>query len=395
MPEPEIELHVKAGPHDRTDCPVVFDCPALESAPAASLISNQGARLTVQRIKDGTYAAVLPWLRAHEVATYRLTVKAANPSAAHAENAQDGVELHSLTEAAHPGAIEVRIGGQMVTRYVCEDVKARPYFFPLIGPNGARLTRSYPMETVEGEMHDHPHHRSLWIAHGDVNGTDNWSEESGHGFTRHCDLDHLVSGTVFGKFRTRSEWESAAHAPLLTQQLQVTAWKTSAAVRLIDFDIDLHADRSDVVFGDTKEGGILSVRVASSMDVPRGGRITNSYGGVDEGETWGRSAHWCDYAGLADGQPGGIAVLNHPLSFRHPTTWHVRNYGLMTANPFGYAAFTNGVQNGEYTLRLGDTLRFRYRVVLHSGDVHQGAIAGHYLNYACPPTVTVSGAQGR
>ena len=26
-----------------------------------------------------------------------------------------------------------------------------------------------------GEAHDHPHHRGLWVAHGDVNGADNWS----------------------------------------------------------------------------------------------------------------------------------------------------------------------------------------------------------------------------
>jgi len=46
---------------------------------------------------------------------------------------------------------------------------ARPhvYFYPVIGPGGARMTRDYPMvKDSEGEDHDHPHHRSLGIRTG-------------------------------------------------------------------------------------------------------------------------------------------------------------------------------------------------------------------------------------
>ena len=128
-------------------------------------------------------------------------------------------------------------------------------------------------------------------------------------------------------------------------------------------------------------------RAASALDVPRGGRIENVYGGVDEGETWGKAAHWCDYSGTVDGQAAGIAILDHPLSFRYPTHWHVRDYGLMTANPFGYAAYTNGAKNGSHLLNAGATLSFSYRVVLHRGNATQADIPAHYLNFAAPPRV--------
>ena len=46
------------------------------------------------------------------------------------------------------------------------------------------MTRNWPMKNVENEEHDHPHHRSFWYAHGDVNGHDFWSEGSKAGEDR-------------------------------------------------------------------------------------------------------------------------------------------------------------------------------------------------------------------
>src|SRR5580700_2539821 len=73
----------------------------------------------------------------------------------------------------------------LITTYRYGSNFARPFFFPVNEPGGRCVTRSYPMEAVPDESTDHPHHRSLWIAHGDVNGVDNWSEETGHGSTKH------------------------------------------------------------------------------------------------------------------------------------------------------------------------------------------------------------------
>ena len=125
-----------------------------------------------------------------------------------------------------------------------------------------------------------------------------------------------------------------------------------------------------VRFGDTKEGGLCSVRVASALEEKRGsGKITNGSGGQGEAACWGKPAPWCDYSGTLAGKQVGIAILDHPGNFRYPTTWHVRAYGLMTANPFGISYFTNDkTQDGSYTWRKGEVAEYRYRVVLHSGD---------------------------
>ena len=69
-------------------------------------------------------------------------------------------------------------------------------------------------------------------------------------------------------------------------------------------------------------------------DADKDGAIVNSYGGSQEMETWGKRAHWCDYVGPVNGKTVGITIMDSPGNFRYPTYWHVRDYGLMTANPF-------------------------------------------------------------
>lgn len=51
-----------------------------------------------------------------------------------------------------------------------------PYLYPLTSPSGANIARHWPMENdAPTEEKDHPHHRGLWLSHGDVNGYDFWA----------------------------------------------------------------------------------------------------------------------------------------------------------------------------------------------------------------------------
>src|SRR5690606_24989744 len=129
------------------------------------------------------------------------------------------------------------------------------------------------------------------------------------------------------------------------------------------------ASEGPLVFGDTKEGS-FGVRVPTAMDVDRkqGGKITTSEG-ADDGAAWGKQASWVDYCGPVDGEVVGIAILNHPESFRYPTHWHVRTYGLFAANPFGIHDFTGAAAGaGNLELAAGESITLRYRVIFHKGD---------------------------
>ena len=109
--------------------------------------------------------------------------------------------------------------------------------------------------------------------------------------------------------------------------------------------------------------------VAETMRVEakQGGQIVNSEGQRDD-KAWARRAAWVDYHGPLDGETVGIAILNHPSSFRYPTYWHVRTYGLFAANPFGVRDFTRAPgADGSYEIAPGKSLTLRYRVLLHRG----------------------------
>jgi hypothetical protein len=377
-------LTVEAGPHERRHCPVSFILPDSLRADTWELRQADGSALPLQALPDGIAVFILPLLAAGAHTTLLLQQ----------QHAPHGDRPFQVAVTNDSDSLSIAVCGTPLTRYHYAGVPARPYFYPLLTADGREVTRAYPMRTdVPAESQDHPHHRSLWIAYGDIDGVDNWSEASGHGSTRHDAVLDVRSGDVYGQFTTSSTWIASDRRPLLTQRLQVTAWATPPEFRLMDFTIDLTAVDAPVRFGDTKEGGILSVRVVGTMDVPRGGHIENSYGGLDEAETWGKAAHWCDYAGPVGNGVHGIAIMDHPLSFRYPTHWHIRNYGLMTANPFGYAAYTAGAKRGDHRLEKGENLHFRYRLLVHTGTAQEGSVRAQYLDFVSPPTAKIMQAE--
>jgi hypothetical protein len=78
----------------------------------------------------------------------------------------------------------------------------------------------------------------------------------------------------------------------------------------------------------------------------------------------------------------GIAIFDHPENPRHPTYWHARGYGLFANNIFGRKEFTNHAEpDGSMTLKPGDKIRFRYRVVIHPGNAKDANLARLYASY--------------
>jgi hypothetical protein len=121
---------------------------------------------------------------------------AETPSSAQAS----GVQITQLADR-----LRVDVCGRLFTEYFFKDVP-RPYFYPLVGPGDLPLTRNFPMKPVAGEEKDHPHHRSLWYAHGKVNGRDFWSEEKDFGKIVHDGFTQIKSGADLGVIQSRDKW---------------------------------------------------------------------------------------------------------------------------------------------------------------------------------------------
>lgn len=282
---------------------------------------------------------------------------------------------------AEGDGITVNLDGQLFTRYLIKS-GAKPILWPLVGPTGKEMTRAWPMrEGNADEKTDHVHQRSFWFTHGSVNGISFWHEGDGHGDIVHREFLKVAGGRQ-GSIVTRNDWLDGFGKRICRDERRMR-FGADETTRWIDLDVTLFADESPVTFGDTKEG-CFGLRVAGTMDVEKklGGRIVNAEGLVDD-QAWGKPSPWVDYQGPVDGQRVGIAIFNHPTSFRYPTHWHVRTYGLFAANPFGLHDFYNdSSKDGSYVLEPGKSFTLKHRVVLHSGNELEAKIAEHFAAYA-------------
>lgn len=263
---------------------------------------------------------------------------------------------------------------------------SKPIIYPVYGPGGQKMTRGYPIETVEGEDRDHPHQRSMWMTFGNVNGVDFWAADPINGDKAHFGTKTVVNasaegGPIAGTLLSEVEWRDKSGKLVLSEENTIVVYAI-ADQRVMDVTITLKAPADKAaVFGDTKEG-MFGLRVPSVLDTKakKGGKIINAEG-IEDDAAWGKSSPWVDYSGIIDGKTVGVAILNHPDSFRYPTHWHVRNYGLFAANPFGYKDFGLG-KSGEHTLEPGKKIRFGYRMIFHDGRADEAGIADSFKAYA-------------
>ncbi len=283
--------------------------------------------------------------------------------------------------------VTVEIDGKPFTEFFVGPETRKPYLSPLRAASGVIVTRGYPMVTdVPGEPHDHPHHRGLWFTHGDVNGYDFWGNEDsqkgagkGKGTVELRQIEKVTSGKSKGTIDAIFGW-IAAGKELLTERRSMTFY-SDPQLRIVDFDATLSPEEQ-VRFGDTKEG-MFAIRLAAPLEEDHGGKLVNAQNKSGEKNVWGKRSEWADDSGQIDGQTLGVAIFDHPGNPRFPTYWHARAYGLFATNIFGLHDFEKDPgRDGSLTIRPGQPLRFRFRVVIHPGDAAAANLRQMYATWA-------------
>ena len=295
-----------------------------------------------------------------------------------------------------PHQIEVSIDGKPFTTYYFDPEMAKPYLMPLRTASGAIVTRGFPVrnDVSKGDPKApsfEPHQRPLYFGHGDFDGLDFWQEpvfdryysDHGHQAYGHMVLKKLEDVASQGDaaiVRARFTLNDPSNR-VIAEEVQSFTFRGDNQTRTVDCEFILYATNGPLDIGDTKEG-TFGIRLAPELSAPHG-RMINSKGAEGEKAIWGKPADWVDYEGVISGKPVGIAVFDSPSSFRHPTTWHARAYGLFAANPFGIREFTRDpAKDGSWTVPEGKSVTFRYRVLIHEGDFGPAAISAAYSKYA-------------
>jgi hypothetical protein len=291
--------------------------------------------------------------------------------------------------------IDVFVGGKAFTTYYFGSDSPKPYLHPLRSAQGTVVTRGWPMvKDIPGESHDHPHHRAMFFAHGDINGVDFWgegvpsqasqtangefysSEELPKGRTVFNELDDATGSRIRARFDL-----VGPDGKVMGEETQGYVFSGDESIRVIDCTFTLTASHGPLKIGDTKEG-TFAIRVVKALEAPTG-HMVSSEGKVGEKEIWGKRADWVDYSGTVSGETLGIAIFDNPGNIKHPTYWHARGYGLFAVNPFGEHDFYNDPErDGSVTIQAGESLLLRYRVVIHHGDASEARIAERYEDYA-------------
>jgi Methane oxygenase PmoA len=291
--------------------------------------------------------------------------------------------------------IDVFVVGKAFTTYYFGLDSPKPYLHPLRSAELTVVTRGWPMvKDIPGESHDHPHHRAMFFAHGDINGVDFWgegqpsrtsqtahgqfysSEELPKGRTVFRELDEATGSTI------RAEFDLVGpDGRVMGEETQEYTFSGDHSTRAIDCAFTLFANHGPLKMGDTKEG-TFAIRVVKALEAPAG-HMSSSDGKTGEKEIWGKRADWVDYSGTVEGETLGIAIFDNPMNIKHPTYWHARGYGLFAVNPFGEHDFYNDPKRDDsVTIQAGESLMLRYRVLIHHGDATEAKVAEKYEEYA-------------
>jgi hypothetical protein len=331
------------------------------------------------------------WLDWRDSEKFSNDLRASHPTAFHVSyvliepmNAKLSLFLSTLPLVAQaPAKIDINVDGKPFATFNSGVDANKPYLWPIRSANGKIVTRRWPMEKNTGESTDHPHHRGLWFSYDEVNGYHFWGNDPSW-VLKDPRIGKIVVKTV--KYDERAhrliaefDW-TAPGGKVILHENRVMTFRPGAQQRIVDVDITLIGPEK-VVFGDTKEGA-FAIRLADSMtEKSHGGAMVNADGARGMKNVWGKRSNWVDYSGNIDGEKIGVVIFDAATNPRHPTYWHARDYGLFALNPFGQHAFDPSQPESNWTLDAGQPLRFRWRVVIHSGDAETAHIGEMYNHW--------------
>lgn len=297
--------------------------------------------------------------------------------------AQDIAPVVTLAAGAD-GAV-VAVGGDTFLAML-ESRFGRPIVWPLRAPGGVPVTRSWPMAEEPDAERDHPHQKSSWFAHGDVNGVDFWTEGERAG---RVELDGRPRSTLdeagHVQVMSRHRWVDADGRIICRDERTLHAYVETESERVLDLAVTLQALPDEPLrLGDTKEG-TMALRLHPSLRLEgkvATGRYLDSEGRKDR-EVWGQRARWVACGGTVDGHRVGVVLMDHPRNLRHPTWWHARPYGLLAANPFGAHDFAGARKgSGDHEVAAGGELPLRYRIWLFAGELDATRIEAVWHEFA-------------
>lgn len=303
-------------------------------------------------------------------------------------------ELVKIIKEKKEKKINVLIGDKLFTSFLYPDTLEKPVLYPLYTAGTTDVTRGFPFNTQPGDPTDHPHHIGLWFNYENVNGLDFWNnsyaipneKKKSYGWIKTDRILETKSGAK-GILSYHANWTNHKNEILLEETTKLE-FSQVGHKRIIDRVTVLRAN-TKVNFKDAKDGmlglrlahelqipttkdqkftdnkGIVTIVKGGTDNIPNGNYITSE--GIQGDNAWSTRAAWCKVYGKMGQDSVSVVIIDHPKNPNYPTFWHARGYGLFAANPLGEKIFTNGKSEKNLQLKKGESVTFRYRVVVDNG----------------------------
>ena len=303
----------------------------------------------------------------------------------------------TVEEIPGQNKVEIKFDGQPFTSYIWPEDMEKPVLYPLRTSKGSIVTRGFPLDPRPGERVDHPHHVGHWFNYGDVNGLDFWNnsyavpeeKKMNYGSIGHEKILKTSSSAGKGVLEVETSWRNFS-GEILLKEVTSFIFSGNETLRTIERTSTLTALDNAVEFKDNKEG-LFGIRMDRAFESPTDKpelftdaegnptevKVMNNEGvngsylsseGLTEEEVWGTRAKWVSLSAEKEGEKISVAILDHPKNPGYPTYWHARTYGLFAANPLGQAVFSNGNEVLNFSLDAGESVTFRYLILIQSGE---------------------------
>ena len=288
-------------------------------------------------------------------------------------------DIIHLPAGAYPKAkrLWVRHGGKPV--FAFSQGEYRHYLYPVYTPSGVAVTTESPL--------DHPHHNSIWIAADHLSAYlpfagDQW-EEADYNFYVNETFQGRAPGRIISNsiqevrgdvysisqslvWRGPPEWGAPQGRDLATEE-RVYRIRTDRIATVIDLHSRLKPGGWKLRIGPTRHA-YFGVRLIESLRPSAGAKIRDAEGRTDPQAINRAHSAWVDCSGTIGAcREAGVTVI--PQSSRETLSWFVREWGLISVNPF---------RDQAVVLDEGSSLDFRVRVI-----VHDGRVSDDYLTESC------------
>jgi len=270
-----------------------------------------------------------------------------------------------VAEKSHT-KIDVLINKNLFTSYIFSEDEKYPFFFPVNGPSNSSVTSM--------RNGNYPHHSSLFFGCDKVNGGNYWQEGLERGQIISLRADIIESGNDKVVIEAENIWRRPnANSPIKDFR-KITITAPSNDLFQIDFDITMEM-LMDVTIDKTNHS-LFSGRMDADLAVTNGGTMVNANGDKGEKGTFGKRSPWIDFYGKRGDKFEGMAIMQHPSNEWYPSPWFTRDYGFFSPTPMYWPA-----NDKETTLKKGQTIQLKYRVLVHAGDVASAKIAEQFELY--------------